>query len=56
MIKNSIKVFSVPPKCNRALVTLDAMTGDHLRVDGGTKDLNFRDWDSLVAVSWAMLI
>jgi serine/threonine protein kinase len=48
MMKNSGQFFEYIHKVTGATVTLDSMTGDHLRVDGGGNQSDFTvgDWDS----------
>lgn len=46
MMKNSGKFFEYIQQVTGATVTLDPMTGDHLRVDGGNQDFVVGDWDS----------
>lgn len=46
MLKNGSKFFDFIQKMTGASVSMDSMTGDHLRVDGGKEDLVVGDWDS----------
>lgn len=46
MMKDAGTFFTSVKEVTGATVTIDSMTGDHLRVDGGTEDLVVGDWDS----------
>jgi len=46
MIKNSGKFFEYLQQVTGAVVTLDSVTGDHLRIDGGTASVDLGTWDN----------
>ena len=46
MIKNSGKFFEYLKQVTGAVVTLDSVTGDHLRIDGGTASVDLGTWDN----------
>eukprot|EP00547_Thalassionema_nitzschioides_P010504 CAMPEP_0194224172 /NCGR_PEP_ID=MMETSP0156-20130528/36838_1 /TAXON_ID=33649 /ORGANISM="Thalassionema nitzschioides, Strain L26-B" /LENGTH=1801 /DNA_ID=CAMNT_0038955611 /DNA_START=80 /DNA_END=5485 /DNA_ORIENTATION=- len=46
MIQNSGRFFEYLKQVTGALVSLDSITGDHLRIDGGNAGIDLGDWNS----------